>query len=230
MAPRIFWRRARISAGIALALGLVAVCGWLFAVNWQPAVKDFPKQGIDVAAAQGAINWWAVKADGVSFAYARATIGAAERDARFAENWRALFETGIPRGAIHVFSLCQLAADQAGNFVATVPRSPDQLSLAVELDFAPDCAARPARDVVIGEIGRFLTAVETHTGKPALLKISRAFEAYYRISESIPRPLWSVQPFFPPGYFDKPWSMWQASSFRRIEGVGGAVGWDVIAR
>jgi len=228
--PRILWRRTRVLGGIALSLALITLCAWLFAINWRPDARAFPVQGIDVTESSGAIGWWKVKAGGdVQFAYARATIGADRKDARFDEYWRGLFETAIPRGAIHVFSLCQLAADQAGNFVKTVPRIAD-LPLAVELDFDPSCAARPERGVVLGELTRFLAGVENYTGGPAILKISKPFEARYRIGEAIPRKLWSVQPVFPPAYFDKPWTMWQASSIRRIEGVAGAVNWDVMVK
>ena len=228
---RILARRSRVAAGVALALAITGLCAWLFAINWRPDARAFPVQGIDVSESSGQIDWWAVKADGkVQFAYARATIGADRADARFAEYWRGLYETAIPRGAIHVFSLCQLAADQAGNLVKTVPRDATDLPLALELDFDPDCAARPERSVVLGEINRFLTGVESYTGSPTILKISKAFEAQYRIGEAIPRKLWSVQPVFPPDYFDKPWTMWQASSVHRIEGAAGAVNWDVMVK
>jgi lysozyme len=187
-------------------------------------------QGVDVAEAQGPIDWWKVKAVGIDFAYARATIGARGRDARFLETWRGLYRAGIPHGAIHAFSLCQLAADQASNFLRAVPRHPDLLPPALELDFEPSCPARPTRAVVIGEIDHFLTMVEARTGQRALLKITRRFEDAYRVSASIRRPYWSVGAFFPPSYFDKPWTMWQASSFRRIDGASGAVNWDVMAK
>jgi len=214
--------------GIALALALIGLCAWLMAINWRPDPRAFPVQGMDVTEKSGAIDWWKVKAGGkVQFAYARATIGANHRDPRFESYWRGLFETAIPRGAIHVFSLCQLAADQAGNVVATVPRNAADLPLAVELDFDPACAARPERAVVLGEIKRFLAGVEGYTGGPAILKISQPFEAQYRVGEAIPRKLWSIRPFFPPDYFDKPWTMWQASKLRRIEGAAGTVNWDV---
>lgn len=229
--PRILWRRTRIIAGIALSLALIGFVGWLAAANWQPDPKAFPNQGIDLSEAQGPVDWWAVKANpDVHFAYARATIGADRSDKRFAANWRGMFEVSMPRGAIHIFSLCQLAADQAGNFVKTVPRADDQLPPALSLDFDPACAARPERNVVLGEIQRFLAGVEGATGKPVILRISRAFESHYRIGEALPRKLWSVQPFFPPDYFDKPWTMWQSSSFRRIEGIRGAVNWDVMVK
>jgi lysozyme len=228
---RILWRRTRIAAGIALALALIGFLAWLVAANWRPDPRAFPNQGIDVTEAQGRIDWWTVKANpDVTFAYARATIGADHRDRRFAANWRGLYAVAMPRGAIHIFSLCQLAADQAGNFVKTVPRSDDQLSPALDLDFDPACAARPQRAVVLGEIQRFVAGVEGATGKPVILRVSRAFDAYYRVGDAIPRKLWSVQSFFPPDYFDKPWTMWQSSSFRRIGGVPGAVNWDVMVK
>lgn len=228
---RILWRRTRIFAGIALALALIGFLAWLVAANWRPDARAFPKQGFDVSEAQGRIDWWAVKANPeVSFAYARATIGADRRDAAFAANWRGMFAVAMPRGAIHIFSLCQLAADQAGNFVRTVPAEADELPPALDLDFNPACAARPERNVVLGEIRRFVVGVEGAMGKPVVLRVSHAFEAKYRISEAIPRPLWSVQALFPPDYFDKPWAMWQSSSFRRIEGVPRAVNWDVMVK
>lgn len=231
MALRRLWRRLRVVLAVVFALVLVGWVGWLIAIAWRPAAHAFPRQGVDVSEKHGDIDWFEVKAAaGIDFAYVRATIGADRRDARFAANWNRLYAAGVPRGAIHVFSLCQLATDQAGNFVATVPRAGDPLPMAVELDFQPGCAARPDRDVVLLEIRHFLDAVEPQTRKPALLKVTKAFEARYRVSEGLPRQLWSVQPFFPPAYFDKPWTMWQAHDFRRIEGVAAPVNWDVMAR
>lgn len=223
-------RRLRIAGGILLALLLVGMTAGLFAIRWRPAPESFPMQGIDVSERNGAVDWFAVKRGGAVFGYARATTGADERDGMFARHWRDLFESGLRRGAIHAWSLCQLAADQAGNFVTTVPRSADTLPAAIELDFTPDCAARPDRAVLLGELARFAEALEVHTGKPVVLKVSAAFEAQYRVSEAINRPLWSEGFFFPPAYFARPWRMWEANSIRRIEGVSGPVNWSVVAR
>lgn len=227
---RILARRFRVAAGIVLALAVTGMCAWLFAINWRPRPADFPVQGIDVSEAQGPIEWWTVRKSGARFAYIHATTGGAETDLRFPENWRGAFEVGIRRGALHIFSLCQLASDQAGNFVSIVPRSDDQLPPAVDLDFQADCAARPERDVVIGELGRFIAAIETHLGEHVVLRVSRNFEAGYRISEAFPHILWSRQAFFPPSYLSRPWTVWQASSFRRIEGISGPVNWNVMAQ
>lgn len=227
---RILARRFRVLAGIALMLALTGLCAWLFAINWRPAPGDFPVQGVDVSEAQGPIDWWAVKKSGARFAYIRATAGATTTDLRFPENWRGTFEAGIRRGALHSFSLCQLASDQADNFVKLVPRSDDQLPAAIDIEFSPDCTARPERKVVLGELARFMASIETHLGEHAVLRIGKRIEAHYRLSQAFPRVLWSRQAFFPPDYLARPWTIWQASSFRRIQGVSGPVNWDVMAQ
>ena len=229
--PRLWWRRTRILGGIALGLALVALTAWLFAINWQPDRNAFPVQGVDISEANPAVDWFAVKQTReVQFVYVRASMGATGRDAMFPMHWAGLQQAEIRRGAIHIFSLCQLAADQAGNLVATVPPSPDALPVALDLAFDPACAAHPERAVVLSEISRFVKGVEGATAKPVILRITPEFEARYHVSRAIPRKLWSVQQFFPPAYFDKRWTMWQASRMRRFAGIGGTVNWNVMVK
>lgn len=223
-------RRARTVAGFAIALALIGVCAAMFGISWRPSPEHFPIQGPDVSEATGPIDWFTLHGSGADFAYARATSGADHQDTRFAENWAGMYEAGVRRGALHVFSLCRLAADQAANFVRTVPRDSDQLPVAVFLDFEPGCVARPDRDVVIGEIRRLLIALETHSGKPTLLMVARPFEVQYRVAEGIPRNLWAVGAFFPPSYFPRPWRMWQANRFRRLAGAEQLLHWNVVAK
>ena len=109
-------------------------------------------------------------------------------------------------------------------------RSEDALPPALLLDFAPGCDARPAREVVLEELRRFIIMVETHSERPVILFVSRAFDAQYRVTEAIDRPVWSAQNFFPPQYAARPWRMWRASDMRRIDGVIGPINWDVVAK
>ncbi|MCW3849338.1 GH25 family lysozyme [Sphingomonas sp. LB-2] len=228
---RIWSRRIRITGGIALSLALVGLTAWLFAINWTPDRDAFPVQGIDISEANDPADWFAVKATHqIQFVYARASMGATGRDKRFPMHWSGLGQAGMRRGAIHVFSLCQLAADQAGNLVGAIPPSPDQLPAALDLAFQPGCTAHPERSVVLSEIARFVRGVESATGKPVILRITPEFEARYHVSSAIPRKLWSVQSFFPPAYFDKRWTLWQASGFRRFSGISGAVNWNVMVK
>ena len=214
---------------ILLILAMAGLFGWRFAINWAPARTDYAVQGIDVSEASGTIDWMTVKANDVDFAYARATAGAATRDASFTRNWAEIESAGLRRGAIHVFSLCAPAEAQAGAFVATAARDPEALPAAIDLSFHEDCPARPARDVVLTEIRRLAATIETHSGKPAILRIAPEFEAQYQVSGAIPRPLWSTGFFRPPEYFARPWAMWQSSTIRRIEGVEQPVNWNVVA-
>lgn len=223
-------RRGLIWGGIILVILTGAgLFGWRFAVHWAPARTHYAVQGIDVSDASGAIDWAMVKAREVDFAYARATEGAAIRDASFTANWAGAGDAQIRRGAVHVFSLCGTAEAQAGAFVATVPRDPEALPAAIDLSFHEDCPARPSREVVLTEIRRLAATIETHSGKPAILRVAPEFEARYQVSGAIPRPLWSIGLFREPDYLARPWTMWQSSTIRRIEGVAGPVNWNVVA-
>lgn len=223
-------RRGLIWGGIILLiLAAIGLFGWRFAVNWAPARTDYAVQGIDVSEASGAIDWTTVKAEDVDFAYARATVGTAMRDASFTSNWADIETAGLRRGAIHVFSLCAPADAQAGAFVATVPRDPEALPAAIDLAFDEACPARPSRDIVLTEIRRLAATIETHSGKPAILRIAPEFEAQYQVSGAIPRPLWSTGLFREPDYLARPWAMWQSSTIRRIDGVERPVNWNVVA-
>lgn len=225
---RLWGKRIGLAGAVVIAAGLLAIVAWTLALSWRPSDK-YPFQGVDVAENQGAVDWWAVRHGGADFAYLRATIGSDRRDARFTTDWADVYATGMRRGALHAYSLCQLAADQANNFNTTVPHDPDALPAAVTLDFTEDCTARPERSVLIGEVRRYLTMVEAHTGKPVLLKVTKRFEQAYRITAAIGRPVWAVQDFFPPDYPARPWRMWQASDMRRIDGIDGPVRWNVVA-
>lgn len=228
-----FWVSAhKLRAAVVAALILVfAAFGiWFQVAHWRPSPADYPVQGIDVSEDQGAIDWWPVRNDGAQFAYIRATSGAEVRDARFAENWPAASSAGIRRGALHRYSLCQPAARQAGNFISTVPRVDNQLPPAVEIDFTTDCAVRPERAALVAELGQFLAAIEIHLGQPAILKTSSAVDAEYHLADAFDRILWGQRSFFSPSYFARPWTIWQATTFRRIDGVSGPVNWDVMAR
>jgi len=228
MAARTWKRRLGF---VALGLAAAAALGgalYAYALDWHPPVSDYPLQGIDVSAAQGAIHWHSVRAAGAEFAYIAATGGPGARDPRFAENWAAAEEAGLKRGAYHIYSLCRPAADQATDFIATVPREEDALPPAVELRYDEGCTLRPIRDTLIGELDIFLGMIETHSGKPALLHIARDFDDDYAIARAIDRTLWLDRTFLKPNYGGRPWVMWQASGIRRIDGVEGPVNWDVV--
>lgn len=222
-------RRLRLVVLLLFAAALIAATGWSVFARWRPSTATYPIQGVDVSEADGAIDWWQTRKGGVQFVYARATIGARGRDAQFAETWRSAAEAGLQRGALHVYTICEPGLAQAGNFVSNVARSDDQLSPAILLDLSDTCP-RPDRAALLTNLATFIAAVETHTGKRAILGITRRFEGAYQLSALTTAPLWARGAFFAPGYLSRPWTMWQASRLRRIPGAAGPVNWDVMAR
>ena len=219
----------KFAAALA-ATGFVGICGWTAATGWHPDVKQYPLQGIDLAENPGPVEWGTVRARGADFAYLVATSGTDRRDPGFEANWAALPEAGLRRGAVHVYSLCQRADEQANAFNTFVPRTADALPTAVDIAFHDDCTARPNRATLIADVAQFVTMVETHTAKPVLLRIGKSVESTYGLSAALPRPIWAMADIVTPDYAAQPWRMWRASSFRRIEGIKGPVNWDVVAR
>jgi lysozyme len=208
-------------AGIALGL-------WHLATQWRPGVGEYPVQGIEVSEAQGEVDWAKARASGVQFAYLDATRGADGRDTRFAGYWEASRSAGLKRGAVHRFTLCQLARDQATNFIAVVPREADELSPAIDFDLDEGCKARPSRAVLLGEVTTFIKMVEAHSEKPVILRVSRTFDADYLLSRAVDRPLWLSSAYLTPNYGERPWVMWRANPRRSVDGMPLATSWSVV--
>jgi lysozyme len=220
-------RTGRVAVGVlVVAIGMVVAR--VYAGQWAPPRRKYPLQGLEVSQAQGAVDWTTVAANGADFAYIRATDGAATRDAAFEANWAAAGAAGLRVGAVHRWSFCADGVAQANNFVTVVPRGEAALPAVVDFAFDPACAERPDRATLIKQVRAFLRIAETHTGEPMLLKITRSVARDYHLGAALPRPLWEVANFFPPDYGARPWRMWQASDLRRIDGVDGAVDWDVV--
>lgn len=216
-------------AAAALVAAGIGFGGWTYATGWHPSATHYPLQGIDLGTNPPAVDWGTVRARGADFAYIVATVGARSRDPRFEDNWAALPDAGLRRGAVHIYSLCQKATDQANAFNTFVPRARDALPAAVDVSFADDCTARPDRAALVSELATFIKMVETHTRKPMVLRVSKAVEKRYHLSAAIDRPVWAVANVFAPDYAARPWRLWRASDFRRVDGIDGPVNWDVVA-
>lgn len=214
---------------ILLGLGALAIAGWSWATHWRPSPDTYKLQGVDLPANPPPIEWGSVRAAGADFAYLVATSGARDRDDRFEANWQALPEAGLRRGAVHLYSFCEDGTAQADAFNATVPRAADALPPAIDLDMREGCDPPAPGPAVTEGVRAFVQRVETHMGKPVILRLSRAAEGRYALSTALDRPLWLTGNLFRPGYAPRPWRLWRASDRRRIDGVEGPMDWDVVA-
>lgn len=218
----------RLMIAAALTGGLALGGAVLFARHWTPSHSRYPVQGLTASAQSGAINWRMARAAGTDFAYLVATSGARGRDPAFDDYLAGARSEGLRYGAVHRYSLCDRPYDQATSFIATVPRDAAMLPPAVQLDLWDDCAARPNRDTLLADLNIFLNQIETHSAKPALIRVSHDFEARYDVASGINRTLWLEGTFFPPDYATRRWVMWTASTWRRVNGIDGAIEWDVV--
>lgn len=215
-------------AAISLLIAAVGIGAWQYALHWRPSEWRYPRQGIDVSHHQGVIDWAALPAQQVDFAYIKATEGGDHRDRRFVENWAAAGHVGIARGAYHFFTLCRSGVEQAANFIATVPLDAAALPPVIDLEFGGNCAARPSPAALMKELTAFVRPVEAQFGKPVTLYLTREFDAAYSLSTRVRRPLWLRRLVLEPTWGARPWTIWQASSFRRVSGITGRVDWNVM--
>ncbi|HEV7234238.1 MAG TPA: GH25 family lysozyme [Sphingorhabdus sp.] len=218
------------AGAIALALLLGAYVVWSYAAGWAPSREEFPVQGIVVSEANGKPEWARLGATGVDFAYITAVEGARGRDRQFAANLEGVQQAGIRFGALHHFDICRLASDQATLFITTVPRSDTALPPAVQLDFSETCKGRPNRELILSELATFLSQIEAHSGRSAILLLTPEFEQEYRVSSAIDRTVWLEGNWFLPDYSARPWVMWTANTARHVDGVDNAVRWAVVRK
>lgn len=215
------------------ALLLVALVGggwtWWQMHHWLPDRAEFPMQGVEIGTDDGEVNWDSLKAIGVDFAYIDSSASAFARDPRFVVNFDAARAAKMQVGAVHRYDPCQPADKQAANFVTTVPRDPSLLPPAVELDMLADgCPVHVSDAKVESELMTFLNQIETHAGKPVILKVTAGFEARYGIAHKLDRNLWLVRDRLMPDYAGRPWTLWTANTHLANEVAQDDLRWVVV--
>ena len=221
--------RWRVLAVLVLAALAGAGWGWWQFSHWTPAREAFPVQGVLIGARDGVANFVSLKAVGAQFAYLEASIGGAGRDPGFIRNLAGADAARLQAGAVHLYDPCVAADVQAANFVTIVPRDAGLLPPAVELDqTAEDCDAKVSDAEVESELTTFLNQIEGHTGKPALLKLSRRFEQRYHLASRIERNLWLTREWLEPDYAGRPWTLWTANARLMSDASATPLRWVVV--
>lgn len=77
-------------------------------------------RGVDVSNHQGQIGWPSVAADGIRFAWIKATEGTDYTDAFLPDNWAGARANGLARGAYHYARVNNTPASDAEHFLETV--------------------------------------------------------------------------------------------------------------
>jgi lysozyme len=176
--------------------------------------------GVDVSNHQGVIDWPALAASGVGFAYIKATEGGDFRDKSFARNWAEAARAGIPRGAYHFASLCS-AADEARNFIETVPKDPEALPPVVDVEQIGKCTAtlEPADNIAM--LRQFLDTLEKHYGRRPLIYTTPEFDSSMLAGLLAGERFWVRSLVLPPRFRRDQWIIWQYHNRGRRPGVKG---------
>ncbi len=181
--------------------------------------------GVDLSHHQGAVDWRRVAADGIGFAYLKATEGSTYTDPTFATNADGAAGAGLRVGGYHYFNLCAPGAPQGEHFAAVlddalagVPRR-RRLPPALDLELQGSCASPPQRADLVREVRAFLAVVEPAAGQRAVVYSFPEFERAYRMSAAVERRQWVRR------LGDRPpareWWLWQLDDAATVAGVSG---------
>jgi lysozyme len=215
----------RRSAAIVVLCCAVAAGGYLYFRDFSPDRQRYPVRGIDVSHHQGDIDWGRVTADDVAFAIIKATEGGDHRDRLFVANLAAARKAGLVVGAYHFFTFCRPGADQARNFIETVPFDRSLLPPVVDIEFVGNCPRRPTVEELKAELTAFLVPVEAAFGKRAIVYLIDQAASVY--GEAVPDRLrWVRSLVRHPGHEN--WIYWQYHDKGRIDGIDGDVDLNVL--
>jgi lysozyme len=222
------WRARALGAVLLVAL-IGGGWGWWQLRHWAPDAAEYPDQGAEVSAADGAVRFSTLKALGARFVYLDASDGAKREDTSFAANLAAARNAGLKVGAVHRFDPCAMADGQSANFVVLVPRGRDLLPPAIALDRTADDCAKPVSEAAVeSELMTLINQIEAHAGRPVILQVFKAFEDRYGLASRIERNLWVVGTWRRPTYAGRPWLLWTANEALMTEAADEPLRWVVV--
>jgi lysozyme len=216
-----------IGIGLAVVLATVGLgalgLGGFIQLN-NPSTAEYPVRGVDVSSYQGEIDWPTLSAQGIDFAYLKATEGSTFVDSRFSQNWDGAQTTALRVGAYHFFSFESPGTSQAAHFIDIVPNDPTALPPMVDLEWYDAFVASPPDAAsVIPELSDLLEALTEHYGKtPVIYATAETYHTY--LSQSFEHnDIWIRDIIREPTLSDgRDWTFWQYSARGRLPGFQGS--------
>lgn len=229
-APRRWlWRLVALAVlfGLAFAAWL-----WWDMREWRPDPALYPEQGALVPAGGAPVRFETLKAIGAQFVYLPLDSGpGVDGPGGFAERFAKSRKAGLQVGVVLPFDPCVRADAQSGMFAQMVPRDPALLPPAIGLSrLADECNPKVSDAAVESELMTLINQIELHAGRPAILKLSPAFEERHRTATMLARDLWLARDRARPDYAGRPWLLWSANSARVTEASEEPVEWVVVQK
>ncbi len=185
---------------------------------------------IDVSHYQGSVDWAAVKAAGIAFAFAKASDGNTSKDTQFKKNWQGMQAAGLPRGAYHFYESDDDPLTQANNFLSAVGAL-DKNDLPPVIDIE-STKGNFGNNSLAANLQICLDTVEKGLKCTPIIYTNSAFWNANLTAGFGRYPLWiarysSKPPTIPNGWAN--WNFWQYSESGAVAGVTGPVDLDRFA-
>lgn len=183
-----------------------------------PAAAATVHHGIDVSHHSGKVAWDQVHAQGYRFAYAKASEGLDAADPLFEDNWSALAELPIARGAYHFYVTEDDPIIQAEFFLSRVTLRSGDLPPVVDIE----TLGHGTKGDLVAPLRRFLEHVEKAVGRRPMIYTSAKFWNEHYDGSFGDYPLWVAEyevdePTLPNGW--EHWSLWQFEGDAQVDGV-----------
>jgi len=189
--------------------------------------RAMPIQGIDIARYQGLVDFSAARADGVHFAYMKATEGKDYFDPAFLSNWDRARRAGVARGVYHFMTWCSLASEQANWFALNVPNDRDALPPVLDLEWNNEssCKVKHDKAEILEKIQVMLAAMERHTGKLPIIYTDINFHRDILAGLHLPNAFWLRSTAAEPAkvYSNRHFTFWQWTQTGVVRGIKGEV-------
>lgn len=189
-------------------------------------LSGYAVHGIDISRHQSKVNWDAVAAEGISFAFVKATEGRRHSDTFYCRNWAEMQRVGIKRGAYHFFRPSIDAKEQANNFIANVDMQYGDLPPVLDIEVDEDVP----REVLAKQLKTWLYLVELRYSIRPIIYTSYKFYNKFIAGEFDKYPIWIAKygGEAPRLGGQARWWFWQYGNKGRIKGIDGFVDFNVF--
>lgn len=183
-----------------------------------PDKRTYPVRGVDISYYQGNIDWNALTAQGIDFAFIKATEGVDHCDSQFSQSWSSAAQAQIYVGAYHFYRFENSGEQQAQNFINTVPVTENTLPPVIDVELYPSLETEPDAATARENLQEMLDLLEAHYGvKPILYAAPNTYRKYVK-GFADEYPIWISNYYYEP-YFD--WTFWQYTDSGLLEGYDG---------
>ena len=188
-------------------------------------MEGYEVHGIDLSHYQSKISWDSVAAQGIAFAFVKATEGRQHLDKKYCENWQEMKRVGIKRGAYHFFRPTIPAEEQARNFMNVVDMQYGDLPPVLDVEVDENLS----REEVVKGIKDWLYLVEMEYSIRPIIYTHYKFYNKFIAGEFDKYPIWIAKyGGEAPRLGSVQWTFWQYGNRGILRGVEGHVDFNVF--